>query len=145
MTTVQKGCGAEIPGGHTWPEHSCADCLRLGIFLAAPAVADTTILDEATQITAGDRQQQYGSPLEDARRFAQLVNALTGLPVLPEHFPLIMVAVKLSRLSQAPLNWHRDSWVDVAGYARVAEKLHDEYIAEDDTADARKAIDEALR
>lgn len=101
------------------------------------------ILQEAERITGGDRQQAYGKALPDAERWATMFGVLTGLPVKPEHFPLAMLCVKLSRLSQAPSCWHRDSVVDIAGYARVAEKVHDDLIERDDVEDARKAIREA--
>lgn len=87
------------------------------------------ILQEALRIVEGDRQDAYGSALEDATRWAQIVSALTGLDVLPEHFPLVMLAVKLSRAAQAPGCYHRDSFVDIAGYARVAEKIIEERLA----------------
>lgn len=83
------------------------------------------ILQEAQRITSGDRQQAYGDAREDAQRWATMFGALTGLDVKAEHFPLAMLCVKLSRLAQAPDCWHRDSVVDIAGYARVAEKIHD--------------------
>jgi hypothetical protein len=86
-------------------------------------VSKENVLEEALRITGGDRHQAYGDALADARRFAQIASAVTGLEIEPEHFPLIMLAVKLSRASQG--NWHRDSIVDIAGYARVAEKIHE--------------------
>lgn len=88
------------------------------------------ILEEALRITSGDRQQAYGSALADARRWAQISSAVTGLDLRPEHFPLVMLAVKLSRTSQAPEGFHRDSIVDIAGYARVAEKIQQDVLAE---------------
>lgn len=98
-----------------------------------------TILEEAQRITGGDRQQAYGAALPDARRWAAVFGVLTGLDVQPEHFPLAMLAVKMSRLSQSPGCYHRDSVVDIAGYARVAEKIADEAR---DEADALRAIRE---
>jgi hypothetical protein len=88
------------------------------------------ILEEALRITSQDRAKAYGSALADARRWAQIASAVTGLDIRPEHFPLVMLAVKLSRAAQAPGCWHRDSVVDIAGYARVAEKLQDDLAAE---------------
>jgi hypothetical protein len=85
--------------------------------------ASENILEEALRITSGDRAAAYGDALADAKRFAQIASAVTGLDIEPRHFPLIMLAVKLSRASQD--KWHRDSWVDIAGYARVAEKIRE--------------------
>lgn len=102
-----------------------------------------TILEEAQRITDGDRAKAYGKALPDAQRWATMFGALTGLEVKPEHFPLAMLAVKLSRLSQAPGCWHRDSVVDIAGYARVAEKVFNDRCEQDDVADVQRAIREA--
>jgi hypothetical protein len=105
--------------------------------------AQENILQEAQRITSQDRAKSYGSALADARRWAQVCSALTGLDLRPEHFPLVMLAVKLSRLSQSSGCWHRDSAVDIAGYARVAEKMFNERCEEDDVDDAQRAIREA--
>lgn len=101
-----------------------------------------TILDEARQITDNDRAKAYGDALADARRWAAICSALTGCDLKPEHFPLVMLAVKLSRASQSPNAYHRDSFVDIAGYARVAEKVFDARCEEDEIADVRKQIGE---
>lgn len=82
------------------------------------------ILQEADRLTGGERAQAYGSALADAQRAASILAALTGWDVRPEQWPLVMLTLKLSRLSQAPECWHRDSAVDLAGYARVAEMVH---------------------
>lgn len=105
------------------------------------AVAET-ILQEAQRITDSERAKAYGRALPDAQRWATIFGALTGFDVRPEHFPLALLAVKLSRLSQAPGCWHRDSVVDIAGYARVAEKIHDDLCEQDAIEDARRAIRE---
>lgn len=102
-----------------------------------------TVLDEAKQITDNDRAKAYGDALADARRWAAICSALTGCDLRAEHFPLVMLAVKLSRASQAPNAYHRDSFVDIAGYARVAEKVFDARCAEDDAVDAQRRIDES--
>ena len=99
------------------------------------------ILQEAQRITggSGERRRDYGSPLQDAERVAQMASAITGLAIKAEHVPLIMIAVKLSRQSNAP---KRDNLVDIAGYARVAEIPWDE---KDEVSDAEKAIAEATQ
>jgi hypothetical protein len=81
------------------------------------------ILQEAERLTGGDRAKAYGEALPQAERFAQIASAITGCEIKPEHFPLLMIAVKLSREAGAH---KRDNLVDIAGYARVAEKLRDE-------------------
>jgi hypothetical protein len=102
-----------------------------------------TILQEAQRITDGDRAKAYGKALPDAERWATIFGALTGFDVRPEHFPLALLATKLSRLSQAPQCYHRDSVVDIAGYARVIEKIWDDKCERDDVKDAAKRVREA--
>lgn len=89
-----------------------------------------TILEEAARITDRDRAEAYGDAREHAERFAAIAAAATGLHILPEHFPVLLISLKLARAGQAPECWHRDSYVDIAGYARVAEKIHEERGAE---------------
>lgn len=97
------------------------------------------VLEEALRITggSGERRRDYGSALADAERVAQIASAITGFPIKAEHIPLIMVAVKLSRQVNRP---KRDNLVDIAGYARVAELLWEEY---DEVSDVRQKIHEA--
>jgi hypothetical protein len=83
-----------------------------------------TILEEATRITAADRREKYGHPFDDAQRFSQIASAATGLEILPRHLPVIMIALKLSRMFQSP--YYRDNMVDIAGYARVLEMIFEE-------------------
>lgn len=78
---------------------------------------EENILTEAAKITAADRQLIYGSPKENWTRTAEIFNAMTGLKLTPAQAVQMAVAVKLARLQNAPN--HRDSLVDLAGYAWV--------------------------
>lgn len=81
------------------------------------------ILQEADRITGGDRQQDYGSVIDDFGRTAALWSTIIGAKVTPEHVGLCMIALKISRqLHKAK----RDNIVDIAGYARTLEKLEEE-------------------
>ena len=73
------------------------------------------ILEEANQITHGERLERYGPPKENFKRISDIASAMTGLDLSPEVCVLVLMAVKLARLRQSPD--HRDSIVDVAGYA----------------------------
>lgn len=84
------------------------------------------LLDDAKALTDEVRAEDYGNVLQAAEDFAQLASAMTGLEVKPEHFPLMMQALKFSRIRQAPGHWSLDSWTDVAGWARVAQMLHEQ-------------------
>jgi nucleoside 2-deoxyribosyltransferase len=79
------------------------------------------IAEEAVRLVqpGGDRHEQYGAPLEDFTRSAIIMSVILGHEVKPEQVPLLMIAVKLSRLVQTPQK--RDSAVDVIGYALTYE------------------------
>lgn len=78
-----------------------------------------TITQEAYRLVYGDRQKTYNNPLEDFSRTAGIINAMLRHKLSEELGPrdiaLIMMAVKLSRLTNKPD--HRDSCVDIGGYA----------------------------
>lgn len=96
-----------------------------------------TVLEEADIAVDSDRQAIYGSPREDFERTAAVLSALgfrritsaeafraeveVHRHIRAEDIPHMMCAVKLSRLTKSPK--HRDSIVDLAGYARTMEKL----------------------
>lgn len=82
------------------------------------------VLEEANKLTAGDRQDTYGAPGSNAERWAMIASAATGLPLQAADYPVVMIAAKLARVRPGA-DWHRDTWVDVAGYARVAEMIED--------------------
>lgn len=91
-----------------------------------------TILEVAGRLTGGDRNAAYGSPLSDYTVTAALFTALLlragkladGATIEPELAQALMIAVKLSRL--AGNLTHRDSLIDIAGYARTIEMTMDE-------------------
>ncbi len=83
-----------------------------------------TILTEADALTSGQRQQDYGHPLDDFARTAKIWSAILGCPVSPLQYALCMCAVKIARLCNTPA--HRDSLVDLAGYARTYEMVMEE-------------------
>lgn len=80
--------------------------------------SDETVLDTAARLVDGDRGEAYGEPVDDFARTAGIATAL-GIPLRPEQVPLLMIAVKLSRLAETPTK--RDSVVDIAGYALTYE------------------------
>lgn len=88
-----------------------------------PRYPNLTILEEAAAATSGPRQEDYGHPAEDFARTGRLWSAILGQPVSPDEVGLCMVALKVSRLVNTP--GHRDSLVDLAGYARTLEMIQD--------------------
>jgi len=79
-----------------------------------------SLLEEAADLIAGDRQASYGCPYEMSTAWAQIASAATGLDLKPEHLPTLMIAIKLARQRNG---YHHDSMVDLAGYAALSEIL----------------------
>ena len=90
-----------------------------------------TILEEAGSLVDGPREATYGHPADD---FSAVVEAAQALGINAQgmwvtkgnkegalHHALYMILVKIQRLVQTPD--HRDSIVDIAGYARTYEKV----------------------
>ena len=75
-----------------------------------------SLLAEAERISTGPRQQAYGHPSQDFARTAAMWSAITGASIKPEHVPLMMIALKISREVNRP---SRDNLVDIAGYANT--------------------------
>lgn len=82
------------------------------------------ILDEAAEIVTKDRNNQYGDPETEFQTIADLWSAYLER-IYPElDLPRLLVAhdvaammalLKVARIAANPQ--HRDSWVDLAGYA----------------------------
>ncbi len=82
-----------------------------------PSTPKESILEEAQRLIFGDRRMDYGHPLDDYTRTANMFNAafadLLKRPFQPEELMIVMIIVKLSRFRNEP---KRDSTVDGAGY-----------------------------
>lgn len=78
-----------------------------------------TILQEAERLTNGDRNADYGHPLDDFRKTAEMWSAYlnskhnAGIELDPEDVGFMMVLLKISRHMHMP---KRDNLVDAAGY-----------------------------
>jgi hypothetical protein len=82
-----------------------------------------SILQEADSIINGDRQKEYGSPLQSFTRIAALWSPVLGVEVTAEQVALCMIGVKVSRYMNGQ---QRDSIVDIAGYAGCLELMKKE-------------------
>ena len=83
------------------------------------------ILQEADKLTSGDRNIDYGHPLDD---FTKVVEMAKSLGLVQESYTvrnhcIYMVLVKLSRELNKP---KRDNVVDAAGYLRTLEMCDEE-------------------
>lgn len=79
------------------------------------------ILDTASKLIHGDRNNQYGPPTQDFDRTARLWTAYFGEKLKPgARFQAHDVASFMALLKLSRLAWQsdkEDSWVDLAGYA----------------------------
>lgn len=86
------------------------------------------LLQQAIQMVNGGREQDYGSVESNFKRIADMWSAYLRNRVHPESVlsgtdvALMMVLFKMSRLQVSPE--HRDSWVDMAGYAACGGGLN---------------------
>lgn len=83
------------------------------------------LLAEALQITSQDRNAAYGEPEDNFANIAAYWNAYcqqrfkVALDITPQDVAHFMILMKMARL--ATNAQHRDSLVDIAGYAACAE------------------------
>lgn len=82
-----------------------------------------TVLREAERLVYGDRDGDYGHPLDDWNRTAAMWSAILGHEVTAELALMCMIAVKLSRECNRP---KRDNRTDIAGYAECIQRVVDE-------------------
>ncbi len=77
-----------------------------------------TILEEAGKLTSQDRQKIYGHPIDDFTKVAIMAKPILEADIDPRlKHALYMCQVKIARLLNTPS--HRDSVVDLAGYANT--------------------------
>ncbi|ABE67377.1 hypothetical protein PBI_CHE12_58 [Mycobacterium phage Che12] len=92
-----------------------------------------TILEEAQRLIDGDRQQTYGKAIDSFERIAGLWTAYLSPiePLTAMDVANLMSLLKISRAKSAlstPEVIHRDSYVDLAGYAALAVRCHEEIL-----------------
>jgi len=84
------------------------------------------ILDRAKELVTGDRNEDYGHPLDDYTKTAALMSVILGMEVTAEQAIMCMVAVKLSRCVH---EIKEDAVVDIAGYASCLWKTVTERVS----------------
>ena len=80
---------------------------------------DEDMLLEAAH-TVEERGRVYGSPAPNMIATARLWSVVLGQEVTPSQVALCLIQLKVARLLVTPT--HRDSMVDIAGYAAVLHK-----------------------
>lgn len=87
-----------------------------------------SVMEEAQEIVNGERASSYGHPKTNFDRICCLWDSyLRGRPdgaggyITSKDHAILMILVKIARLQESPN--HRDSLVDICGYAGTYEKL----------------------
>ena len=87
------------------------------------------ILQTAHTIIHGDREKDYGAPIDSFRRLAEAFNLVLrphlkdGYELQPTDAVALMIAMKLSRLAGGDTK--DDTYVDLAGYAALGAEVRD--------------------
>ena len=81
----------------------------------------TSILDEAKEIIYGDREKTYGAPDKNLKMIGDLWTAYKGVGFSAEDVCQMMILLKVARLANDPK--HRDSQIDLCGYAALMERI----------------------
>lgn len=132
--------GEPVCVGDTWPFHMDPRLVKRTredhsepVTVARVKRTRDEILEEAARLISREREDQYGSARDNFARTGRLWAAILGTDdITAEQVALMLAALKISRLAQN--TGHRDSWVDLAGYAALGGD-----IAEETAADAAAA------
>lgn len=79
-----------------------------------------SMLLEAADVV-GERRKTYGEPANSMAAVASRWSITLGRPVTPVEVVLCLIDLKLARLGHDPA--HRDSILDIAGYAAVLHEV----------------------
>ena len=80
---------------------------------------------EAIRLVYGDRNNDYGHPLDDFSKTATMWSVILGVEVTAEKVALCMVAVKISRQLNKP---KLDNIVDGIGYVMTLRECETERV-----------------
>jgi hypothetical protein len=80
-----------------------------------------SVLAEAERLINGPKREEYGGALESFALVAEFWSVVLRVPVTPEQVTLCMIGMKMARAMHNPQ--HRDSQVDIAGYAGCLELI----------------------
>lgn len=79
-----------------------------------------SILQEAERIINGDRAEQYGDARESFDSIARYWSEYLGQTLEAVDVASLMILLKVARTKNG---YHRDSYVDIAGYAGLTERI----------------------
>lgn len=102
-------------------------------------MSKSNVLKEANAIIYGDREKTYGHPSKNLEAIATMWNAylksVDGRELNAQDVCVMMVLLKGARLANDPN--HRDSVVDICGYAALIERISETQtgVVEDEQSD----------
>ncbi len=104
---------------------------EVGSFIVAPLENELldppeSVLMEAEDIIHGDRNQDYGHPLDNHGRTAGFWSTYLGIDLTPEQVCVMNILQKLSRSMN---RMTRDTLVDVCGYSGNIQMIEEERAA----------------
>jgi len=79
-----------------------------------------SILTEAESILSGERNTDYGDPVKNFKRIANIASLISGQELSPEICAIVMMAVKLSR---EQYKHKRDNLVDLVAYIEIYNRI----------------------
>lgn len=86
-----------------------------------------SILKEAEKLVGGARRQEYGHPIDNFADIAKMWSVILSddgpVTVTSQQVIDCMIALKLCRAKQG---YKRDTYIDIAGYARCAELINED-------------------
>ena len=80
------------------------------------------LFDEVVSIIHA-RGENYGHPISQHKRIAELWSAYLGYPIQPNEVAICMCLVKISRQVEDP--GHADNYKDALGYIAIAKTITD--------------------
>ena len=89
--------------------------------MEAPATPRVEMLLETIELVSQNRNIDYGEPVQNMARTAEILAAYmgdrTGRSLEAQDVAVIGIILKLGRLAENP--FHKDSVLDIAGYASI--------------------------
>ena len=79
------------------------------------------ILEEAINLTHGERDNVYGEPLINHQRIARGWEVILGTEISPAEVALCLAWLKIARLVETPD--HMDSYIDLCAYGAIAGEI----------------------
>ena len=78
------------------------------------------ILEQASDVITGPRQEAYGPPSSNFKRIAEMWSTYMDMTITPHEVAMMMILLKVARVQTTATE---DTLVDICGYAALASEL----------------------